>query len=73
MPTCDQVARELSDAMDRDVPFWRRVRIRLHLSMYKACRRLEASLARTADVLHDLRDAPPPSESDGSGNDPREP
>lgn len=65
MLSCDQVARELSDALDGEVSLWRQLQIRMHLAMCQVCREVASSLERTVDVLHDLRDEPP---SPGSGD-----
>lgn len=59
MMSCDEVARELSDALDGELSLWRRLQIRMHLAMCKVCRRVSASLGRTVDTLHSLRDEPP--------------
>jgi predicted anti-sigma-YlaC factor YlaD len=59
MMSCDEVARELSDALDGELSLWRRFQIRLHLAMCKVCRQVAASLERTVETLHALRDEPP--------------
>ena len=70
MLSCDQVARELSDAIDGETPLWTRMQMRLHLAMCRTCRRVAGSLEHTVDVLHSLRDVPPDrrgDEHDGHG------
>ncbi|MFW6067196.1 MAG: anti-sigma factor family protein [Myxococcota bacterium] len=66
MLSCDQVARELSDALDRELPVWRRLQIHAHLAMCKACRGMARSLERTVDLLHELRDEPPAVDEPGA-------
>lgn len=77
MPSCDQIARELSDALDGDVPFWRLMQIRTHLAMCRKCRDLESSLERTVGVLGSLSEMPledmaseeTPEDDDGEGRE----
>ena len=58
MRSCDQIAEELSDALDGALPLWRRLQIRLHLALCPPCARMRRSLERTVDLLHALRDDP---------------
>jgi predicted anti-sigma-YlaC factor YlaD len=64
MMSCDEVARELSDALDGELSLWRMTQVRLHLAMCKMCREVKASLERTVHVLHTLRDEPPPQDGE---------
>jgi anti-sigma factor RsiW len=74
MPSCDQIARELSDALDGDVPFWRLMQIRMHLALCRRCQRLNESLERTVESLRGLADLPPePGTADCTGSSEPEP
>ncbi|MBW2735057.1 MAG: zf-HC2 domain-containing protein [Deltaproteobacteria bacterium] len=48
MLSCKDTTRLASDAMDRELPFWQRTQLRLHLMMCKHC-------ARYVDQLQKLR------------------
>lgn len=50
LPTCRDMSRLLSDAMDRDLPFHMRARMRLHLLTCVLCERYK-------DQLHLIREA----------------
>jgi predicted anti-sigma-YlaC factor YlaD len=64
MLRCDQVARELSDAIDGEAPRARRLLIRLHLLVCGKCRRMETALRRTRELLGRLADEPARLEPD---------
>lgn len=42
--TCKEASRLLSQAMDRNLPLWERVRLRLHLVACDACRNFSRQL-----------------------------
>lgn len=44
MPSCRDISQLISDAMDRNLPWHKRLSIRLHVSMCKFCRRYEKQL-----------------------------
>ncbi len=67
MLLCDGVRRDLSDAIDGDLPAWRRAVIRLHLAVCGPCEALARSLKRTVDLLRELRDEPVPDDDQGRG------
>ncbi|HEX7478284.1 MAG TPA: zf-HC2 domain-containing protein [Polyangiales bacterium] len=61
MLRCEQVSRELSDAVDGSLPLHKRLLLRLHLALCPPCRAMEHSLRFTRDVLRKLSCAPPAS------------
>jgi hypothetical protein len=44
MFNCKEVSRLVSDSMDRSLPFYKRVLIRMHLFMCKYCKRFKNQL-----------------------------
>jgi predicted anti-sigma-YlaC factor YlaD len=56
--SCQEVARELSDELDGECTWWRRLHIRLHLWLCPPCKRGRDALARTVDLLGSLPDQP---------------
>jgi len=58
MMDCDEVARNLSDALDGEVSTWRRLQIRLHLLLCPPCRTARSALAWTVELLGGLPDEP---------------
>ena len=49
-----------SDQLDGErLSWWRRLAMRLHLSICAPCRRVQRSLEATRDALRDLRDRDP--------------
>lgn len=61
MFNCREVTRLISDAMDRKVPFHRRMGIRLHLLMCRFCARYLKQVKIIRDLMHlemaDLEDS----------------
>lgn len=55
MLACEEVYRDSSDAIDGELPGWRRLQIRLHLSMCERCRDMMGSLERTVALLRRMR------------------
>ena len=55
---CDDVARSLSDDLDGEVSFWKRLGIRLHLLMCPPCQKGRAALRRTVNLLGGLPEQP---------------
>jgi hypothetical protein len=51
LPTCQDMTRLLSDAMDRTLPFHMRLRMRIHLFMCALCERYKRQLTLLRDVL----------------------
>jgi hypothetical protein len=51
MPTCKEVHRLVSEAMDRDLPLTQRLRVRLHLLICTACSRFERQMALLRSAL----------------------
>lgn len=50
MLSCKEVSKLVSESLDRRLPFWQRVQLRVHLSLCKLCKGFET------DLLH-IRDA----------------
>lgn len=44
MPSCRDISQDISDGMDRELPWRKRLSIRLHVSMCRFCRRYEKQL-----------------------------
>ncbi len=51
MPTCQEMTRLLSDAMDRSLPFHLRIRMQVHLAMCTLCQRYRRQLKLIRDML----------------------
>jgi len=51
-PSCRQAARLQSDALDRQLPFFRRLGLSLHLLVCKWCRRYGRQIAFLRTVAH---------------------
>lgn len=51
LPTCKEMTRLLSDAMDRTLPWHVRLRIRIHLLMCTLCERYKRQLLFIRDLL----------------------
>jgi hypothetical protein len=51
LPTCRDMTRLLSDAMDRTLPFHVRMRMRLHLRICVACERYKHQLTLIRNLL----------------------
>jgi predicted anti-sigma-YlaC factor YlaD len=54
-PRCREMAEMVTDYLEGDLPFFRRVTARLHLSLCSACTRYFDQMRRTIGLL---RDAP---------------
>lgn len=37
MDTCKDISRLISDGMDRELRWWQRMRVRMHVTMCKGC------------------------------------
>ena len=48
---CREVARKVSDSMDRDLPLFHRLGIRIHLLMCKLCSRYRRQLLLIRDAI----------------------
>lgn len=51
MPTCQEMTRLLSDAMDRSLPFHLRIRMQVHLGMCTLCQRYQRQLKLIRGML----------------------
>lgn len=56
MPSCRDITREISEAMDHELPLRKRLSIRLHVSMCSLCRRYEQQLHLLRHGLSDYAD-----------------
>ncbi|MDJ0720634.1 MAG: hypothetical protein QNJ04_03345 [Desulfobacterales bacterium] len=54
MPNCKETSRLVSASMDRKLPFFKRLLLRLHLRMCKYCRRFEQQLFRIRAISRHL-------------------
>ena len=55
IPSCREMSELVTDYLEGDLPFFRRVSARLHLSLCSACTRYFDQMRRTIGLL---RDAP---------------
>lgn len=51
MPTCQEMTRLLSDAMDRSLPFHLRMRMRVHLLICTLCQQYQRQLRLIRHIL----------------------
>mgnify|MGYP001595910906 CR=1 FL=1 len=54
MPNCRETSRLVSASMDRRLPVFKRLLLRLHLFMCKYCRRFEQQLLRMREISRHL-------------------
>ena len=52
MFNCKEVTRLISDTMDREIPFHRRMGIRIHLLMCRFCARYLKQLRTIRELMH---------------------
>ncbi len=50
MPNCRETSRLVSEAMDRKLPLFKRLLLRLHLRMCKYCHRFEQQLLKIRQI-----------------------
>jgi len=72
MPTCREVTRLQSNALDRDVPFFWRVGMRLHLLVCSWCRRYGKQIRFLREAMHDHPDELCEASSQGLSPEARE-
>jgi hypothetical protein len=60
MPSCRDIAEHSSGYLDKNLPFWTRMGIRLHLFMCVNCRRYLQHMRLTIATLARLHDTKPP-------------
>lgn len=62
MLSCREATRLVSEKLDRDMPFWRRLGLRLHVLMCRGCSRYTRQV-KTLDrvVSEHYRSDPPPA------------
>jgi hypothetical protein len=56
---CKRAHEHMSDAVDGELPWWRRWVLRVHLLLCAPCRRSDERLREAVDTLASLRDVPP--------------
>jgi hypothetical protein len=76
-PTCQEVIRVLSDAMDRPIPLHRRITARLHFLICTWCQRYQQQIGLIRTVLRGTepgspRDDAPAGSGDRLSDDARE-
>jgi hypothetical protein len=59
MLICRLTRQMLSDAADHRLPWWKAAFVRSHLVVCGPCRRVDASLHRTLELLGALGETPP--------------
>ncbi|MFN4261640.1 MAG: zf-HC2 domain-containing protein [Gemmataceae bacterium] len=57
MPSCKEVSRLVSESLDRDLPFWQRFSVRLHLLMCSLCSRFRRQILFLHDAAHAFGEA----------------
>lgn len=60
MPSCQDITEHASEYLDRDLPRWKRMGIRMHLLMCIHCRRYVSQLKLTIDTIGKIPEATPP-------------
>lgn len=60
MLSCKQATRLVSEGLDRDLPFWQRIGLRLHVVMCRGCARYQRQISALDRLVSDhYGDAPP--------------
>ncbi len=59
MLDCRRAHDVLSDSIDGVLPWWKRILLRVHLSICPGCARTDQSLRSCHGVVGSLRDMPP--------------
>ena len=72
MPTCREVTRLQSDALDRNLPFSKRIGLRLHLLVCSWCRRYGKQVRFLREAMHDHPDELCEASSQGLSPEARE-
>ncbi|MBL0714398.1 MAG: zf-HC2 domain-containing protein [Desulfosarcina sp.] len=54
MPNCRQVSQLVSESMDRPLPFFKNLMVRIHLRMCKYCRRFEQQLLKMREISRNI-------------------
>src|SRR6185369_2786140 len=72
MPTCREVTRLQSDALDRNLPFSKRVGLRFHLLVCRWCRRYGKQIRFLREAMHDHPEELCEASSQGLSSEARE-
>jgi hypothetical protein len=75
MPSCDVVSRMISDSLDRPLPLWGRLRIRLHLMFCRFCTRYRRQLMAMRNMFennHQKEEASQATDQPGLSDSARE-
>src|ERR1041385_4695796 len=72
MPTCREVTRLQSEALDKQLPFFKRVGLRLHLLVCSWCRRYGKQVRFLRQAMHDHPDELCEASSQGLSPEARE-
>ncbi len=56
MLTCRDVTERVTDYLERDLSWWGRLQVRLHLAMCAVCRRYVGQMRTTTELLHHLKE-----------------
>ncbi len=62
MLSCKEATRLVSEGLDRELPFWRRMRLRLHVVMCRGCSRYTRQITALNRLISDHYGDDPPAE-----------
>ena len=62
MLSCKEATRLVSEGLDRELPFWRRMSLRLHVAMCRGCSRYTRQITTLDRIISDHYGADPPAE-----------
>ena len=70
MLSCKEATRLVSEGLDRELPFWRRLGLRLHVVMCRGCSRYTRQITALNSLITDhYGDAPPAEVSEHVSED----
>ena len=62
MLSCKEATRLVSEGLDRQLPFWRRLGLRLHVVMCRGCSRYTRQIKALNQLISDHYAGDPPAE-----------
>ncbi len=62
MLSCKEATRLVSEGLDRELPFWRRMGLRLHVVMCRGCSRYARQITALDRLISDHYSGDPPAE-----------
>ena len=62
MLSCKEATRRVSEGLDRKLPFWRRIGLRLHVAMCRRCSRYTCHVTALNRMISDHFGDDPPAE-----------